>query len=168
MTRRSSRFSRPTLAVGAAAALLAVGSAQATAAAQVRAEGVFSPTGPAFTYSALVPTGATARVHAVQTGSGTTVATLHVRGLQPHTTYAVHAHTGTCSTNPATSRGHYMDDPSGAVDPHNELWLGFTTNAAGNGRAQTVVEWQFRPGGAQSITFHQGGPTRVACLPVGF
>ena len=169
MDARRNRTARSTVALGAAALLVAGWGPSAAAAGQVRAAGSFDGDGPAYTYAAsVVPSGASARVHTVETGSGKTVATLHVRGFAPNTTYAVHAHTGSCGSDPLQSAGHYMRDPSGGVSADNELWLGFTTNAAGNGRAQAVVEWQFRPGGAQSITFHHGGPARVACLPVGF
>ena len=166
MTRRQTRIAPPALALGAAALLVAFGTAPAAAGGQVRAAGTFDADGPAYTYSSVVPAGASARVHAVRTGSGKTVATLHVTGFAPNTTYGVHAHTGTCSSDPMTSRGHYMHDPSGPVDAHNELWLGFTTNPAGNGSAQAVVDWQFRAGAARSISIHHGGTPRVACLPV--
>jgi len=155
----------------AALLALAVGSSPATASAElVHATGTFDSDGPAYTYSpaVLAPVGTTAEVRVVETAAGTTVATLHVRGLAAHETYAVHAHTGSCSSNPASSGGHYKDDVSGPVDPTNELWLGFTTNRAGNGSAQSVVDWVFRPGQALSVTFHHGGPIRVACLPVAF
>ena len=150
--------------------LWAAGGSQAIAADRVVAEGVFSTSGPAYTYDGVVPTGATAVVRAVETGSGRTVATLHVRGLAPRTNYSVHAHTGACGSDPLASAGHYQHEVGGAVDGVNELWLGFTTNPAGNGSAQSVVEWTFRTGDARSVTFHdpaQAGE-RVACLPVAF
>ena len=31
------------------------------------------------------------------------------------------------------------------ANPGNEVWLDLVTNADGNGRAQTVVDWPFRP-----------------------
>ena len=163
---------RTTVPLAAAALLaLAVGSSPAAASAErAHSSGTFTAAGPAFTYStsSLVPVGSTAEVRVVETAAGTTVATLHVRGLASRKTYTVHAHTGSCSSSSASSGGHYQHVVGGAVDDENELWLGFTTNLAGNGSAQSVVGWEFRPGAALSVTFHQGGATRVACLPVAF
>ena len=159
-------------AAALAAAALTVAPAAAAPSTQVWADGTFSAAGPVFTYApALVPAGAQVRVHAIYPGNGSTVATLHVKGLAPDTTYAVHAHVGPCSTSPSTSLGHYQHHAGTGpdfVNDHNELWLGFTTNDAGNGSAQTVVDWQPRAGQAVSLTIHQGGPTRVGCVPVAF
>lgn len=157
----------------AAAALLALSVASSPAAASAelaRGAGTFASDGPAYTYSpaALVPVGATATVKVVETAAGTTVAASQVRGFAASESYAVHAHKGACGSSPSASGGHYQDVVGGAVDDENELWLGFTTNPAGNGSAQSGVDWEFRPGDALSGTFHHGGPTRVACLPVAF
>ena len=72
-----------------------------------------------------------------------------------------------------------LTDPAFA-NPANEIWLDLTTDAAGNGRAKAVVDWQFpsgrRPG---SVIIHErhtstGAGTagvagqRVACLTVPF
>jgi len=145
----------------------------------VHAAGTFTSTGPTYTYSPdtvssadRVPSGATAEVRVVATAAGTTVATLQVRGFPANRTYGVHAHIGPCGILSGTSLGHYQNvvgTGSSYVNDENELWLGFTANEAGNGRAQSVVDWQFRPGGAQSITFHYGAANvRVACMPVAF
>lgn len=174
-----------TAAVPAAAAVLVaalpVVPAQA-AADRVRAEG------PLTTYSPSVPAGATARVQAVATASGQTVVTLHVRGLAPRTTYGAHAHVNPCGATGAAAGPHYQDavaPPGHAADvafanPDNEVWLDLTTDDEGNGAAQTVVGWQFRPGGANSVVVHAqptaSGPdgsagtagARLACLTVGF
>ena len=70
-------------------------------------------------------------------------------------------------------------DPAYA-NPANEIWLDFTTNAAGQGRAKSTVDWQFSPTRrAQSVIIHvehtHTGPTdsgvagaRLACLTVPF
>ena len=168
MTHR--RIARPAVALGAAAWLVALGSPQAAAESPVRTTGTFSTSGPAWTYDGVVPAGATARVSAVETGSGGTIATLHVRGLPASTEFLVHAHTGGCTADPAASQGHYQHEVGGPVDDVNELWLGFTTNRAGNGAAQSAVDWQFRDGEANSLTFHDPARNdkRVACLPVAF
>ncbi len=170
MNRRQIRTAAPTVALAGVALLVPAVSPQAAAAEHVLSEGVFSTSGPAWTYNPVVPSGASAVVRTVETGSGRTVATLHVRDFAPNTDFAVHAHTGACGSNPLASMGHYQHHVGGAVDDANELWLGFSTNPAGNGSAQTVVEWEFRAGQARSVTFHdtsQAGK-RVACLPVAF
>ncbi len=170
MDRRQIRIALPTVALGGVAFLAAAGSPQAAAAEHVLSEGVFSTSGPAWTYDPVVPSGASAVVRTVETGSGRTVATLHVRGFAPSTDFSVHAHTGACGRDPLASAGHYQHHVGGAVDDANELWLGFSTNPAGNGNAQAVVEWQFRAGEARSVTFHDPSQAgmRVACLPVAF
>jgi superoxide dismutase, Cu-Zn family len=98
-----------------------------------------------------VPPGATAKVRAVYNGSGSTVVTLHVWGLAPNRAYGAHAHRFACSpTNPLAAGGHFQyrvdpvqpsTDPAYA-NPRNEVWLDLTTDADGNGSAQTVVRWQ--------------------------
>ncbi len=169
MHRRSLRTTLPVAAVAVAA--LAVSSAGPAAASHiVKAEGRFATAGPAYTYNTvMVPEGARARLRVVKIGGVRTHAVLIVRGLPANTTYAVHAHTGPCSANPMSSEGHYQHQPGGPVDALNELWLGFTTNAGGVGVAHAIVDWDFRDDdSSESITFHQGGPARVACLPADF
>lgn len=158
------------VAASVASAHLLTGTSSAGAAAHVVAEDTFSTTGPAWTYDAVVPAGASAVVRTVETGSGGTVATLQVRGFAEAREFLVHAHTGSCGPNSAASAGHYQHVVGGPVDDANELWLSFATTPSGNGSAQSVVEWQVRDGGARSLTFHDPGRggMRVACLPVGF
>lgn len=171
------------LPAGAAALLAALPAAPAQAAAdRARAEG------PLTRYSASVPEGAAARVQAVATSSGRTVVTLHVRGLQPHTTYGAHAHVNACGATGGAAGPHYQHvvAPAGQAadiayaNPDNEIWLDLTTNEKGNGAAQTVVDWHVRAQGANSVVLHRdptalgpdgtagtAGP-RLACLTVGF
>jgi Cu-Zn family superoxide dismutase len=169
MHRRSLRTTLPVTAL-TAGALTLTSAVPAAASHIVKTEGRFTAAGPAYTYNtAVVPEGATARLRVVETGGGETLAILIVRGLPANRTYAVHAHTGPCSANPMSSEGHYQHQPGGPVDPVNELWLGFTTNAAGAGVAHAIVDWKFRDNDSrESITFHHGGPARVACLPADF
>ena len=158
-----------------------VPSAQA-AAERVRAEG------PIVRYdSALVPEGATARVQEVRTASGSTVVQLQVRGLLPDHEYGAHAHVNACGSTGAAAGPHYQDvvapaghgtDPAYA-NPENEVWLDLTTDSEGNGSAQALVGWQFRPSGANSVILHvhhtdteegtagTAGP-RIGCLTVAF
>ncbi len=114
--------------------------------------------------------------------------TLHVRGLAPSTAYGAHAHVNACGATGAAAGPHYQDQraPVGhAADvayanPDNEIWLDLTTDGEGNGAAQTVVTWQFRADGANSVVVHAqqtaAGPDgsagtagpRLACLRVDF
>ena len=169
MSRRITR-TLTTLAVAVPAVALAAVPPAGAAGPAALASGVFGAAAPAYTYdTGLVPAGASAVVRTVETGDGGTVATLQVRGFAPGATFDVHAHTGACGASPTASGGHYRNDPTGPADPSNELWLGFTTGGSGNGSAQATVRWQFRDGGARSITVHRvPGGARVACLDVSF
>ena len=149
---------------------------------RIRAEG------PLVAYSPAVPAGAHARVQAVANAAGTTIVTLQVRGLRPNTEYGAHAHQNACGATGAAAGAHYqrvMDpvQPStnpAYANPRNEIWLDFTTDAEGNGSAQTRVRWQFEPDRrAGSVIVHEHatnhGPdgagtagARLACLSVGF
>jgi superoxide dismutase, Cu-Zn family len=170
------------LTAATAASLTGLAAPAQAAAERVRAEG------PLTRYdTALVPEGAAARVQEVRTASGSTVVTLHVRGLLPDHEYGAHAHVGACGSTGAAAGPHYQDvvAPSGhATDPayanpDNEVWLDVTTDSEGNGSAQALVGWQFRPSGANSVILHarhtateEGtagtAGSRLACLTVAF
>jgi len=145
--------------------------------------------GDLIAYSAAVPPDARARVHSVETGDGRTIVTLHVTGLQPSTAYGAHAHVNTCNATTGLAAGPHwqydVDPVSPSVDPayanpRNEIWLDLTTNAAGNGHARTVVDWQFpSERRAKSVIIHAQhtatepgnagvAGARLACLPVPF
>jgi Cu-Zn family superoxide dismutase len=81
--------------------------------------------------------------------------------------------------------GHYQDKPAAAADaaatdpmfgnPMNEVWLDFTTDAAGKGMSERTVDFRIRPGEAKAIVVHAmmtgaGGVagTKLACLPIAF
>lgn len=187
MRRLSPARHLPVLAAASAAALFAASPAVAGS-DQARAEGELTRYPVEGTYP--VPAGATARVHAVYDTAGDTIITLHVRGLEPNTEYGAHAHVNACHpTDGAAAGPHFQHvlpgekesptDPKYA-NPGNEIWLDFTTNAAGNAVARSTVAWQFaperRPG---SVIIHQRhthpGPqdagtagARLACLTVAF
>ena len=136
----------------------------------------------------VLPEGAWARVRAVQTGSGKTVVTLQVRGLRADEEYGAHAHYRPCGSTGAAAGAHYQnveqrpgDEVTPSTDaafanPANEVWLDFTTDGEGNGSAQTVVDWQFRPATAgRSVVVHAlhtgppgGAGARLGCLTVPF
>lgn len=145
--------------------------------------------GPLVSYDPIqVPPGARASVTAVATGSGKTIVILHVFGLVPDSDYGAHAHVNPCGATGAAAGPHfqYVQDPvtpstnPAYANPANEIWLDFETNAAGQGLAITVVDWQFPADrSAGSVILHADhthtGPTdsgtagpRLGCLTVPF
>lgn len=155
------------------------------------AGGAFSAAGPDFTYNeAAVPIGSTLTAQ-VDEADGKTTVDIQVAGLQPDRAYGAHAHTRACGPAPSDSGPHYQDQKDPAATPdtpssdpayanaQNEVWLDFTTDAAGNARATTTVDWEFRPGEAKSIVIHDHHTSmepgkagtagdRLACAPVQF
>lgn len=138
-------------------------------------------------YGTQVPEGATADVRAVYNAAGSTIVTLHVKGMAPNKHYGAHAHTNACDpVDPMAAGGHFQHVVGGATDPayanpRNEIWLDLTTDEDGNGVAQTKVPWQFSPErAAASVMIHAHhthtgaeGPAgtagaRLACLTVDF
>ena len=123
-------------------------------------------------------------MHAVTTGSGRTVVSLHVWGLLPDESYGAHIHYRPCGATGAAAGAHYenVPDPTlsgsetvSSVDPAyansaNEVWLDMETNADGNGRAQTVVDWTVRPtsnGGPRSVILHRDATSTGGQVPPG-
>jgi Cu-Zn family superoxide dismutase len=179
------------LAVAAAGAALVVVAATVPAGAAtgpVDAGGTFAlpaAATTAFTYDVgQVPVGARVEVHAVPTGGGRTVVTLHAWGLLPDETYGAHAHYLPCGATGAAAGAHYQDLADPAVNgsltaastnpvfanPDNEVWLDLETNPAGNGRAQTVVPWSFRPtasSGPRSVILHLNTTSTGGSVPAG-
>jgi Cu-Zn family superoxide dismutase len=107
--------------------------------------------GPIQAYSADVPAGASARVTAVYNAAGNTIITLHVKGLKPLTEYGAHAHVNPCGATGTAAGPHWQNviDPvtpsvnPAYANPGNEIWLDLTTDADGNGGAQSKQSWQF-------------------------
>ncbi|WP_086669126.1 superoxide dismutase family protein [Lentzea kentuckyensis] len=93
---------------------------------------------------------------------GRTTVELKVSGLLPNTKYGSHVHTKPCGAKPADSGPHYQNekDPvTPSVDPkyanaQNEIWLDFTTDAAGAATATAIVKWEFRKGEANAVIVH--------------
>jgi Cu-Zn family superoxide dismutase len=93
---------------------------------------------------------------------GQTTVELKVSGLLPNTKYGSHVHTKPCGAKPADSGPHYQNekDPvTPSVDPkyanaQNEIWLDFTTDAAGAATASATVKWEFRKGEANAVIVH--------------
>ncbi len=95
-----------------------------------------------------------------------TTINVDVGGLEPNSQYSGHLHDLACGEDGP----HYRDDPDGATEPPNELWLsatqdptaGFTTDADGNATATGVADWAARAT-AQSVMVHVGSTG----LPIG-
>lgn len=91
---------------------------------------------------------------------GKTIVKTYAAGLAPNTTYGVHVHNKAC--HDSNGGGHYQNIPGGPVDPYNEIWPGFTTNAYGVGTGKAVHAFYARPE-AQSVVIHDTGGARIAC-----
>jgi hypothetical protein len=102
----------------------------------------------------------TGHVVMVRTGSEMTLVSVHAAGLAANTTYPVHVHNRACGD--ANAGGHYQHVPGGPVDAVNEIWPGFTTNAAGMGNGQAANAFRARPE-AQSVVIHDTDGARIAC-----
>jgi Cu-Zn family superoxide dismutase len=157
----------------------------------VVASGTFLPYragATAITYDpAVVPAGATAQVSITTTSAGMAVG-LAASGLVPRRAYGAHLHTKPCAALPAEAGPHYQHTPDPAAaasppsvdpsyaNPHNEVWLDFTTDAGGTATATAEQAWRFAPGaGARSLILHTQQTStspgtagtagaRVACL----
>jgi Cu-Zn family superoxide dismutase len=188
----------PTAVVAALSvtALVACGGAVTGAAAPstdptrtVTAQGTFAapPATPATYDNALIPAGATATVSASEAATATSV-TLTVAGLQPNRRYGAHAHTKPCGSDGKDAGPHFQlkpDPVTPSVDPAyannvNEIWLDFTTDAAGAGHATSTVPWTVPADRRAASVIIHAMPTatdpgkagsagnRVACITVGF
>lgn len=99
----------------------------------------------------------------IRTAEGKTIVKVEVTGLVPDTAYPVHVHAAPCAVGLAD--GHFQFQPGGAVDGHNEIWPGFTTNAAGAGNGTAVADGT-AAGNAVSVVIHSPDRTpapKVAC-----
>lgn len=188
-----------TLTFAALTALTAPG--QATAAERTAtpgpvtiAHGVFGPYvegRPAVTYDpGLVPEGAKAGVFAVSMPGLGTSTKLVVSGLVSDRHYGAHVHTRPCGPTGDDAGPHFQHVPDPVspstdpayANPENEIWLDFTTSAAGTGFALSHVDWPFashperRPA---SVVLHEhhtatapgeagSAGARLACLDVRF
>lgn len=99
----------------------------------------------------------------VRAADGKTIVKVEVTGLVPDTAYPVHVHAAACDEGLAD--GHFQFQSDGGVNNHNEIWPGFTTNAAGAGNGRAVAD---RTAGAKavSVVIHSPDATpapKVAC-----
>ncbi|MCP2349129.1 superoxide dismutase family protein [Nonomuraea roseoviolacea] len=125
----------------------------------------------------LAPEGARASI-TVESSSGQTLSSLVVEGLLPNRPYGAHLHTKPCGPKADDAGPHYQHE-KGEVSAANEVWLDFTTDASGAGRATARNPWTFSPGRRpHSLVIHAkpttaAGPKageageRVACLTLG-
>jgi hypothetical protein len=104
------------------------------------------------------------RAQMVRTADGKTIVSVHVEGLAPETAYGSHVHKQACADGEAD--GHYRFDPSGPATPPNEIWPGFTTNAAGIGNGRAVVQG-IAGSSAISVVVHAPGGAKIACADLG-
>lgn len=88
----------------------------------------------------------------------TTTLQVHVHGLEPGESYAVHLHVGACSDHGA----HYRNDPNGPPRPPNELWAssdrddptaGVTADDKGRASGVGTAPWRARAE-ARSVFIH--------------
>lgn len=123
--------------------------------------------------------GATARVHAVRTGSGKTTVTLHITELNPElagSTFGAHVHTGPCGTEGIHAGPHYAHPPASPDQSleDREVWLDFTVNSGGRAHAEATRSFTIPAVAARSVVLHasptapngNAGP-RLACIDVG-
>jgi Cu-Zn family superoxide dismutase len=158
-----------------------------------------APEAEAVTYDTkLVPEGSRVQVMEMVRGKGmmhdndmhdneVTRVQLRVNDLVANRTYGAHVHTGPCGERPDSSGPHYQNeqDPekpsvdSKYANRENEVWLDFTTDENGTGKAAARVDWQFRERGARSLVIHESATAtqdgragiagdRVACVNVPF
>jgi hypothetical protein len=154
----AARYSRKAIVgtsavVGLALMLLAVASSVAAAGATVT-RGEFG----AFAAGAGLPLSGHAQM--VRTADGKTIVSVHVEGLAGGTTYGSHVHQQACANGDAD--GHYKFDPAGPATPPNEIWPGFTTNAAGIGNGYASVD-ATAGSAAVSVVVHAPGGAKIAC-----
>jgi hypothetical protein len=147
--------------LGVVAAVLAVTAAFAPSAA---ANGAVVTRGDITAFATAVGQPITGRAQMVRTADGRTIVTLHVEGLAGNTTYPSHVHKQACADGEAD--GHYRFDPAGAATPPNEIWQGFTTNAAGEGNGNTIAEGT-AGAAAVSVVIHAPGGAKIACADLG-
>jgi hypothetical protein len=93
-----------------------------------------------------------------------TLVAVHLRGLDPGTTYPAHVHNALCSNTPPGG-GHYQHEVGGPVDAVNEIWPSVTTNRQGRGHGFAAHDHRARSD-AQSIIIHYPPDTsvRLACV----
>jgi Cu-Zn family superoxide dismutase len=136
---------------------------------------VYSPGVTAITYDdKLVPPSATANL-TMEGRADTTQVMLAVSGLPPRHGYGAHLHVNPCGPTGADAGPHYQHhvdpaagpsrpsvDPSYA-NPGNEVWLDFTTDAAGTATVTATQPWTLDAADApRSLVIHAQPTARAA------
>jgi hypothetical protein len=96
-------------------------------------------------------------------------AELYVEGLTPSIEYIAHVHQLPCGENSAG--GHYKYDPAIVAESEdNEIWLRFTTDASGIGKASTEHLGAQARMDAQAIVIHDPAAdgAKMACADLRF
>jgi superoxide dismutase, Cu-Zn family len=163
MIANSSRTTRPGAARRAAAAALTGVLAVALFAPAVLAGGATVTRGSVHAFAAGDGLPISGRAQMVRTADGKTIVSLHVEGLMPNTSYGSHVHQAACDNGYAD--GHYKFDPAGDATPPNEIWLSFTTNAAGVGNSNATA-YATAGSNAVSVVVH-AGTAKIACADLG-
>jgi len=86
-----------------------------------------------------------------QPGMTRTGAVVILEGLQPNQIYKGHLHSDICANG---AGGHYQNDPQGAVDDENELWVEVHTDADGAGVDMAINNWEANVDDPRSIVLH--------------
>jgi Cu-Zn family superoxide dismutase len=130
--------------------------------------------GPDFTYGLDNPFGdASAAVHVVRTGNGSTQVTLHIRGVdaEPGRIFGAHVHQSPCGAAGGAAGPHYAHVGATGSLEQREVWLDFAVNAAGHGHANAKRPWPLDESSPRSVIIHadptnaQGGAgARLACI----
>lgn len=142
------------------AALAAMAALGLMAASQVLAFSATVTRGDFHAFAAGAGLSIAGRAQMVRTADGRTTVTVHLEGLDPNTAYGAHVHKQACGDGDAD--GHYRFDPAGPAAPPNEIWPGFTTNAAGIGNGNATVEGT-AGAAARSVVVHAPGGLKIAC-----
>lgn len=96
-------------------------------------------------------------------------AELYVEGLAPSIEYLAHVHRLPCDENSAGT--HYKYDPTIVAESEdNEIWLRFTTDGSGIGKATTEHLGALARMDAQAIVIHDpaAGGAKMACADLRF
>jgi superoxide dismutase, Cu-Zn family len=164
-----------------ATAVLAVAGTAGVEDCTMRKDGRFVPASAAAASAAvtydqkLVPVGSWIEIdQRTKENTGATTVKLQLKGMKPGHAYGVHVHQKPCAADPAAAGGHYQNkvstDPAD-VNAKNEVWLDFTADARGSGRATAWHSWGFREGEANSVVIHDvpgSSGARVACFTAAF
>lgn len=110
-----------------------------------------------------VPSGSRASVFSLSADHAGTTTKLAVSGLVPNRHYGAHVHENPCGPTGDDAGPHFqhVQDPNQPstdpeyANPHNEVWLDFTTSAHGNGFATSHVDWSYGDRRPASVVIHE-------------